>query len=703
MNDRIEKLREHALRVRFNNEEWSYLYAKGYHEGCKKSEFLQIRYSYAVRYMLSNVLPVIDDGELIVGKQSNRALTQAELDEWKYTNIDSLTGVGNSAHMAVDYPKLLALGVEGIKDEIKRKKESLCLTEPKDLKKNNFYIAADNALDGLLQFAENYAAEAECQAAKCKDSRRAAELRDIAARCRRVPRFRAENFKDALQSIHIVTVCLTMFPFGLYQYGRPDRYLIRYYRDDLKSGRITREEAKEWIDCFCIMYNEFIYTGLAAGFMLGGRDSRGCDTSNELTELFLESIGDTRMIYPSIGLAWNRDTPEKLLRLSCEMLGKGYSHPAIFNDDLIVKGLTEYGVPQEEAVDYVQSTCVEITPCGCSSSWVASPYINTIQILLDVLGVKEKESVPVKFESMESLKTAYFDRLAEEIRKNWAEFDAVMYERTQHFYQPLLSCFVNDCIERGMDIESGGAKYNWIMPSFVGVANLADSFRVIEKFIFEEKTLSFGLLARLLESNFEGEEAWRQKLLNLAEKYGNDEDVADRFVVEFTQWVKNFVKPFRNVRGGIMVPSQFCWIMHDRLGQETMASPDGRKKGFPLGDGSGPAQGRERNGPTASVISSTKWDQSAFIGGVAVNMKFGKKMFGEESLPKLMALIKTFMMRGGFEMQINVVDQETLLKARETPENYSDLVVRIGGYSDYFVRLSDTMQREVIERTAHII
>jgi len=161
---------------------------------------------------------------------------------------------------------------------------------------------------------------------------------------------------------------------------------------------------------------------------------------------------------------------------------------------------------------------------------------------------------------------------------------------------------------------------------------------------------------------------------------------------------KKYTPVFQN---GRLIPSVFCWVMHSVLGAETKATPDGRLAGFPLGDGSGAAQGREKNGPTASVLSSTKWEHRDFIGGVAVNLKFAKKVFTQESCEKMMALIRTYMQFGGFELQINVVDQETLLDAREHPQQYRDLVVRIGGYSDYFVTLSEKMQEEVLMRTMH--
>ncbi len=241
------------------------------------------------------------------------------------------------------------------------------------------------------------------------------------------------------------------------------------------------------------------------------------------------------------------------------------------------------------------------------------------------------------------------------------------------------------------------------MPSFVGVANLADAFEVIRTFIFEKKSLTFERMAEILRADFVGYEAERQTWLNHSAKYGNDIDRVDGLVEQISEKIVSFCQGYTNCRGGHLVPSLFCWIMHEQLGTKTMATPDGRKKGFPFGDGSGPAQGREVSGPTASILSSTKWNHVPFVGGIAVNMKFSKKLFQEESIDQLLALFRVFLQRGGFELQINCVDQETLRKAQEHPEQYADLVVRIGGYSDYFVKLSKEMQAEVMLRTGHML
>ena len=316
------------------------------------------------------------------------------------------------------------------------------------------------------------------------------------------------------------------------------------------------------------------------------------------------------------------------------------------------------------------------------------------QLLLDVL---DKD-----YAGFEDLTAAVLARLDERIKTNCENHCRMRTERAEVCMNPLLSCLVNDCLARGVDIDRGGARYNWIMPSFVGVANLVDSLYAVKHAVFDTKELTMEELRTALACNFEGCEPLRLRLLNGIAKYGNDLDEVDSYFGMITDHIiaecEKYTVPFSN---GRLIPSVFCWVKHEQFGKVTGATPDGRPAGFPLGDGSGPCQGREMNGPTASILSSTKWAHHKMIGGVAVNMKFAKKSLGPQSLVTMRQLVKTYLQRGGFEMQINVVDQETLLKAREYPEDYKDLVVRIGGYSDYFVKLSPEMQAEVILRTGH--
>ncbi len=699
--ERIEKLREKAVKPCVSLQEFFLHFYRRYIDNDALLH-PELRYADALRYAFSHAAPSIDEGELIVGKPGAR-LSPEEQEEYdqlvRMTARSVVADCGQDSHRAIDYDLLLTAGIEGVRVRIEEKRSALDLTREEDMKKEIFYQSALISLEAVVIFSNRYADRAEELAAACSRQDRAEELREIARVCRRVPEYPAESFREAVQSVHFLTFCLTIEPFRpfaslQYQFGRPDQYLYPFYCRDKAAGRLTDAEAQTLLDCLGIQINHRVPNGLSCGYMVGGRDGQGRLVANELTEMGMRVIEQIRLVYPSVGLCWCADMPESYLETACEILGKGFSHPAVFNDTLISEGLKSYGLSEEESHRYIHSTCVEITPIASSNVWVASPYTNLVQILLDLL---DRE-----YADMEGLIGAIFSRLAASIRDNLIEQLSYRVARLNRAVCPLLSCFTDDCIERGLDTERGGARYNWIMPSFVGMANLVDSLYVIQKVIFEEKKYTFAQLKQMLDSDYEGFEAHRLEFLNRIEKYGNDCDEVDRYAARITAWIVAECRKYRfHEEDGQLIPSVFCWIKHDIFGRETGASPDGRKAGFPLGDGSGPAQGREHKGPTASILSSTKWDQQPFIGGVAVNMKFSKRLFTEESKSKLMALVKTYLARGGFEIQINVTDRDTLLKARENPELYQDLVVRIGGYSDYFVRLSPTMQEEVLMRTEH--
>ena len=668
--------------------------------------------------------PLIDEGELIVGK-ATKPLSAEDAARWEEVRRrvaePLVPRVGQDSHMAVDYALLLREGTEGIAQRIE--KDHL---KTADGEKAAFYRLCVACLNAVTSFSDRYAARAEQLAGACPDDKRRKELYEIARICRKVPRGPAESFYEAVQSVHFLTFCLSMNPlryFSMQQFqlGRPDRYLYPFYRADRDAGRLTEEEAQTLIDCLAIQINNRVPRGLSSGYMVGGRDADGNIVDNELTEMGLQAIDDIRLVYPSVGLCHTEGLPERILKQACEILSHGRSHPAIFNDDVISAGLRGYGVPERDVHDYIHSTCVEITPVAASNVWVASPYTNMLGLLLELL---DRD-----WPSFDALMDELLRRLDESIRVNFETQSRYRALRAERSVNPLLSCFVNDCLERGVDIERGGARYNWIMPSFVGMANLVDSLEVIRTLIFEKKELDFTMLRAALKRDFEGCEDLRLKLLNGVDKYGNDVDrvdglyvmLIDHIVAECRKYTPLFAENARMYFGGAakpqpeetdsksgffeagahLVPSVFCWVKHEDFGRKTGASPDGRHAGFPLGDGSGPCQGREKNGPTASILSCTKWSHRELIGGVAVNMKFSKKTFTADSCAKVEALVLTYLRRGGFEIQINVMDRDTLLRAQAEPENYRDLIVRIGGYSDYFVKLSPQMQAEVLLRTEH--
>ena len=695
--NRIEGLRQTALCRPHINDEFFYRFYKRYSETQKDSEYL--KYADAFFFAFSELTPNISEGELIVGETVD-GLSEDERKEWESTYKElgrrrgELAGGGQDSHMAIDYELLLSCGIRGILARIEEYEKN-CRPEQVD-----FYDAAKVCLLAVIEHSKKYSECAVRLAEQEADGLRREELLRIAEICKRVPENPAESFYEAVQSVHFVTYCLSLNPLRFcsqqFQLGHPDRYLYPYYKNDVEKGILTRETAQELLDCLGIQINVRVPAGLSSGYMVGGRDETNKTVANELTEMLMQVIEDIRLVYPSVGLCYTKDMPDALLQRACEILSHGRSHPAIFNDDLIAKGLTMYGVPEKEARNYIHSTCVEITPVASSNAWVASPYTNMAQLLLDTM--------TREYGSFEEHISALLERLDGIIESNFSEQNSLRRHRAEHSVNPLLSCFVNDCLAMGTDIEKGGARYNWIMPSFVGMANLVDSLYVLKRLVYEEHEYSIVGLKEILDRNFDGNEALRQRLLKDFPKYGNDIDEIDQYYGMLTSHIvsecKKYVGEFRS---GNLIPSVFCWIMHERYGRKTGATPDGRTAGFPLGDGSGPCQGREMNGPTASILSSTKWEHCELIGGVAVNLKFSKSTLGKDSLNVMQGLIKAYMLRGGFELQINVTDRALLEKARRNPEEYRDLVVRIGGYSDYFTRISPEMQQEVILRTEHHI
>ncbi|NLG24196.1 MAG: hypothetical protein GX558_02495 [Clostridiales bacterium] len=693
---RVEALRGRFLaraKVGSTSDEMRYLFARGWLEH-RAQHITARRYTLARARVYAGQTPTIGDGELIVGRPNHDVALTDEQAAFLALAEGMLPGrAGQDSHMAIDYEKLLALGTDGVRRQILDYQSALDeAADPRDIAKWVFYGDCLTMLEAVEGLAARYADHAEAMAAAAEPGR-AAELTAIAANLRIVPKYPARTFWQALQSVHFVTFGLQ----GLYQMGRPDQYLLPYYRRDVESGALTPEFAQELIDCFCLLYNEYTAKGLAVGLMVGGRYPDGTDVDNELTEMFLQSIFDVRLSYPGVGLCVTPRTSDRLLRLACRALAEGHSHPALFNDEVIAAGLMRYGLPFDEAVSYIHSTCVEITPIKRSAVWVASPYYNLMEPLLDLLNDGAADGAA----NLEELIGLYQAALSEVVREGVRKQNELQMERDGWYTHPLVSCFVDDCLARGRDLDHGGAKYHFIESSFVGMANLVDSLLAIDQMVFSERKLTMAQFAGVLRRDFDGDEPLRQYILNKCPQYGNDDARADALFGRMAGWVADELEKYRTWRGSRFIPSMFCWVMHAELGKRTQATPDGRKAGFPLGDGSGPAQGRERNGPTASVLSSTSWPHERFIGGIAVNMKFSKALMSGEAIDKMVALVRAFMARGGFELQINAVDRQKLLEAQKNPDQYRDLVVRIGGYSDYFTNLSPEMQREVLLRTEH--
>lgn len=706
---RVVRLRAHAAEAahgRFDLADRDLAAARAWTSSAAEPVHI-VRRGMLARDILRALEPVIDPDELLVGKFPMRPLAAEESEElaaWRRWGEPAAGRVlGQRAHMAIDYERLLRLGVSGVRDLIGALRARLDPVRPDDQVRDSFYRACLAALDGVTDLARRYAALAGRLAAAETDAARAAELAEIARVCRKVPAGPAETFREALQAAHFVTFCQCAGnQMLLFQLGRPDRYLLPYYRADLAAGRIGEDGAQELIDCLGILLNEYTPRGLAVGYMVGGRDASGLDASNELTALFVRCADHVRLAYPGIGLCWHPGTPRPLTELSCRILARGASHPAFFNDETITRGLLRLGLPHRDACLYTHSTCVEITPVAIGNVYVASPYHNLVQFLHEALGVgpagKGAEGPAPSYADFDALLASWRRRAADAIAAGVAQQNAAMESRARAGGFPLLSCFVNDCLARGRDIDAGGARVNWLEPSFVGLANLVDSLHAIRTLVFERRTVTLERLRAAMIADFAGHEDLRAMAAGLP-KYGNDDVGVDALAGEVTRFLLAECDRHRSYWGDAVVPGLFCWVMHGELGRRTAASADGRRAGAPLADGSGPAQGRELRGPTAMVRSVTSWDHVPMIGGIAVNMKLPAVPDPDDLVQPLAGLLESFLRLGGFEAQVNVVSVETLRDAREHPQRHRDLVVRIAGYSDYFVGLPADIQDELIRRT----
>ena len=306
------------------------------------------------------------------------------------------------------------------------------------------------------------------------------------------------------------------------------------------------------------------------------------------------------------------------------------------------------------------------------------------------------------YANLEELESAYRIHLFEAVRKGQELQNMMQLERLRNGGEsPLASCLVKDCLARGKNIDQGGALYNHILPNFIGVSNVIDSLAAIDTLVFKEKKLTLDQYWEIVNSNFEGQEPLRQYIINRCPHFGNNEAYTDQLAVRIYNMLVESCEGFKTIRGANVYPGAFSFMMHVQMGSETMATFDGRLAREAFCGGSDPVSGRDVNGPTASILSTTEWPQECFPGGVAVNLRLNLRPLDDKKRENMLQLIRTFMKRGGFELQVNNVSIEELEDAIVNPDKHRNLLVRIGGYSDFFVRQTPEMQREIIARTYH--
>ncbi|HOZ49903.1 MAG TPA: pyruvate formate lyase family protein [Candidatus Hydrogenedentes bacterium] len=645
----------------------------------------QVRRGRLTHDRLAAVSFVMDDLEMLAGRLGDpeTAVTADELDEARAYLAGFVDLRGQTGHCELDVEPVLWKGLDGLAEDLAGR---LAQARGAAAQAYQSFITALRGLSLMIEHAGVVARETG--------------HRDVAESCARIAHQPPTGFRDALQLLWFVILgVMHGDQVGLVVPGRLDRSLARFYASDRAAGRLSREDALLLVESLYLLVNDYIPDGLAMSVMVGGRDAAGHDVTNDLSYLCVEALRRTRLIYPTVGICWNEETPSDLIDLAVDLIGHGNPNPAFFGDETIQRGLRSLGVPVEEACHYINSTCVEITPACGSNVWVASPYFPTCRILLDEIA--DQVDRGAESPDFDTFYAHYCARLGQHIAEAVADQNEARRVREAHGRKPLQSVFTRDCVERGKDIDEGGARYNWVECSFVGLANLADSLYVIREEVFTRKRMSLAQIKAVLDADFEGAEVVRRRFAEGYPKYGHDNADVDALFAHTLQFFRRECARHRiDPDDSPFVPGAFCWVMHEVLGRECGATPDGRKAGTPFADGCGPAQGREACGPTAAILSTTSWDHGPMIGGLAYNMKFGARLFrSRDGFACVRHLILTFLRRGGFETQINVVDAETLKAARTNPEAHADLMVRIGGYSDYFTRLSPQMQDEIIMRT----
>jgi pyruvate formate-lyase/glycerol dehydratase family glycyl radical enzyme len=704
-------------------------------------EPLVVRRALFFRTVLERHLPVkILDGELIVGSYFNTALskthTRREGQRWKRMEgrwrrkAEELNGlgVGNCGavpgHIIPNYPKVLRLGFQGIVSELEEK-----LQQARGRKKKDFLRALIISCQAAAVFASRYAAEAERLAAEEPDESRREELRQIAATCRKVPWNPAESFQEALQALwftHMLVVAAESYPGAGVSPGRIDQYLHPYYQRDIDSGQITRDEARELLQCYWLKHN-YAYDyqgrvgtnqGINSGFgqliTLGGLGPQGEDASNPLTWLMLDVIEDMNLVEPKPNIRLHQNTPDDLLQRVVGIISTVQGAPFLLNfDEASIRGLEWQGLPRDELWDYAPVGCLENTLQGNDRSGTVDVNLNIAKAVeLALNDGRDMETgkrvgpatgdprgladFPAFFAAFKAQLKALLERLID--CSNGADAIRATLEPT-----PYLSALVDGCADSGCDITAGGAVHNYITVEGIALATAVDSLAAVKKLVYEDKTVSMDELLTAVRANFEGHEGLRQTLVNKAPKFGNDDSYVDEIAREVSQfWTEEAFKHTspasgRRYRGGYL--SWNYWVAYAPY---TAATPDGRKRGTFLSNGVCPVNGADRLGPTAVIKSVGHLGLETAPNGVSHTMSLSPSMVRDaEHRAKLVALLRAYDRVGGTCLQINMVDPATLREAQADPETYRNLLVRVTGYNAYFVMLGKEIQDEIIAREAH--
>ncbi|ELY6244569.1 formate C-acetyltransferase/glycerol dehydratase family glycyl radical enzyme [Cronobacter universalis] len=647
------------------------------------------------------------------------------------------------AHLAVNFPLLLEKGLDGLRAKVAERRARLLLTDQGDLHKEQFLKAIDITFSALSEHILRFTALASQMAQEEKRPARRDELLAIAANCEHIAHQPPVSFWQALQLCYFVQLVLQIESNGhSVSFGRLDQYLYPWYRRDVELEQtLERERAIELLQSCWLKLLEVnkIRSGshskasagspLYQNVTIGGQrllNGEPVDAVNPLSWAVLESCGRLRSTQPNLSVRYHAGMSNEFLDACVQVIRCGFGMPAFNNDEIVIDEFIKLGVSREDAYDYAAIGCIETAVGG---KWgyrcTGMSFINFARVMLAALeGGRDATTGKVFLPQEKALSAGNFSHFSE-VMDAWDNqiryytrksieiecvVDTVLEENAHDI---LCSALVDDCIERGKSIKQGGAKYDWVSGLQVGIANLGNSLAAVRRLVFEQSVVTQPQLAQALNNDFEGltGEQLRQRLINSAPKYGNDDDDVDLLLARAYQTYIDELKQYHNTRfgrgpiGGTYYAGTSSISANVPFGAATMATPDGRKARTPLAEGASPASGTDRLGPTAVINSVGKLPVAKILGGVLLNQKLNPSTLDNlRDRQKLMQMLRTFFeVHKGWHVQYNIVSRETLLDAKAHPDKYRDLVVRVAGYSAFFTALSPDAQDDIIARTEHTL
>ena len=654
-----------------------------------------------IHALFTETKPVILKNELIVG---NRKSLYSDADKIRLEYAEKEVGFfgersfrTNKDHYAPNYEHILKVGLPGLIQEIDASLE----IHKEDAGKCETLLAMKHTLCGFSQMIKNYALKArECKDDPDYDSER---LEGIIENCNAIVTGKPQTFAQALQLLWFCHNAFLMEGRYAMALGRMDQYLYPFYKADVEKGVSTDEQVVELLE------NVFIkLQGDVVNICIGGQKSDGECEINHLSRCILKAVGNCNVPGPNLSLRLTENTPDEFLDECLKTIGTGLGYPALMNDDVNIAALKKYGYEEDDVYNYCMVGCIENFITGMQPPWsdgrfdtprfLDYVFNNGISATSGSVGLDTGDVENIN--SMQNFMAVFEKQLAYGVAEYCARFNRYNASIEQEYFpEPFLSCFCYDCIGKGLDINNGGSKYPSVHGvAVMGIGTTTDSLSAIEKVVFVDKKATLSDIKNAINNNFEGYEELHKELL-AAPKYGNNDELADKSAVWFIDYLGKLFDNYKTRDGGGIYIAAAANTENISAGKIINATPDGRKRGEPLSDAASPTYGRDTRGATATINSVSKPDYTKVACGSVVNQKFSPSMFTDEKRKKLLALIRTYFKKGGQEIQMNATSREVLLKAMENPEEYKNLVVRVSGFSAFYVNLRREVQLDILSRT----